>query len=96
MKQYSRRRLDLKVERMEQLQFPQRRVLLQPEQVILFGLEVQDTAQPQDGPVLLLVAPDCRLNFNLKDWEAQARSCLKDLERLGEIARSQPMLPLRT
>lgn len=58
---------------------------LQPEQIILFGASVQYTAQQQDGPVLLLVAPDGRLNFNLKDWEAQARSCLKDLERQIEI-----------
>lgn len=58
---------------------------LQPEQIILFGSEVQYTARQQDGPVLLLVGPDSRLNFNLENWQVQARSCLKDLERQIEI-----------
>ena len=65
---------------------------LQPEQIILFGASVEYTAQQQDGPVLLLVAPDGRLNFNLKDWEAQAQSCLADLNGQIEIVVTKERL----
>jgi len=46
---------------------------LQPEQIILFGSEVQYTARQQDGPVLLIIAPDGRLNFTLTSGTGKNR-----------------------